>query len=33
MPRQPRLTIKKQPHHIIQKGNNRQVIFITDEDY
>ena len=33
MPRQPRLIIKDQPHHIIQRGNNKQVIFITDEDY
>ncbi len=33
MPRQPRIIIKDQPHHIIQRGNNKQVIFITNKDY
>ncbi|SMN01756.1 Transposase and inactivated derivatives [uncultured Candidatus Thioglobus sp.] len=33
MPRQPRLIIKDQPHHIIQRGNNKQIIFVADEDY
>jgi putative transposase len=32
MARQPRLSIAGYPHHIIQRGNNRQVIFHTDED-
>jgi putative transposase len=32
MARQPRLSIAGYPHHIIQRGNNRQAIFHTDED-
>ncbi len=32
MARQPRLSIAGYPHHIIQRGNNRQIIFHTDED-
>ena len=33
MPRRPRLTLAGVPLHLIQRGNNRQVCFFTDEDY
>ena len=33
MARLPRLTIPGYPHHIIQRGNNRQAIFATPDDY
>jgi putative transposase len=33
MARLPRLTVPGYPHHIIQRGNNRQAIFISKEDY
>lgn len=33
MARLPRLTVPGYPHHIIQRGNNRQAIFATREDY
>ena len=33
MARQPRLILPNQPHHIIQRGNDNQVIFRDDEDY
>jgi putative transposase len=33
MARLPRLTVPGYPHHIIQRGNNRQTIFISKEDY
>jgi len=33
MARLPRLFIKDCPHHLIQRGNNRQAIFFADEDY
>jgi putative transposase len=33
MARLPRYVIPGQPQHIIQRGNNRQAIFVTDEDY
>jgi len=33
MARQPRLILPKQPHHILQRGNNSQLIFRDDEDY
>lgn len=32
MARLPRLSIPGYPHHIIQRGNNRQAIFLTDAD-
>ncbi len=32
MPRQPRLTLAGQAHHVIQRGNNRQAIFFSDAD-
>src|SRR5215207_828998 len=33
MARLPRLTIPGYPHHIIQRGNNRQAIFAGTGDY
>lgn len=33
MARQPRFALPGQPQHIIQKGNNRKVIFNSDRDY
>ena len=33
MARLPRLTLPGYPHHIIQRGNNRQAIFTTVADY
>ncbi len=33
MPRRPRLTLPDVPLHVIQRGNNRQVCFVADEDY
>jgi putative transposase len=33
MARLPRLTVPGYPHHIIQRGNNRQAIFSSNADY
>ena len=33
MARLPRLTIPGYPHHLIQRGNNRQAIFAVEADY
>lgn len=33
MARLPRYFVKGQPQHIIQRGNNREVIFVHDDDY
>ena len=33
MARLPRLTVPGYPHHVIQRGNNRQAIFASDHDY
>lgn len=33
MARLPRLTLPGYPHHVIQRGNNRQAIFTTKADY
>jgi len=33
MPRKARLIVPDCPHHIVQRGHNRQVIFASDEDY
>ena len=33
MARLPRLTVPGFPHHLIQRGNNRQAIFAADGDY
>ncbi|MGJ7508480.1 transposase [Variovorax sp. GT1P44] len=32
MARLPRLTLADQPHHVIQRGNNRQPVFVDRED-
>jgi putative transposase len=32
MARLPRLTLADQPHHVLQRGNNRQPIFVDDTD-
>ena len=33
MARLPRLTLSGHPHHVIQRGNNRQTIFVDTQDY
>ncbi len=33
MARHPRFSILGQPQHVIQRGNNRDIIFVADEDY
>lgn len=33
MPRKPRFIITGVPLHIVQRGRNRDVVFIEDEDY
>jgi putative transposase len=33
MARRPRVTVPAFPHHVIQRGNNRQAIFFADADY
>ena len=33
MPRRPRVILPNVPQHIIQRGNNRQACFYSDEDY
>lgn len=33
MARQPRFVLPGQPQHVIQRGNNRQPIFVTTRDY
>ncbi|MEA3333291.1 MAG: transposase [Pseudomonadota bacterium] len=33
MPRQSRFVLANCPHHIIQRGHNRQLVFADDEDY
>jgi len=33
MPRTARVVITEYPHHIIQRGHNRQIIFSSDDDY
>ena len=33
MARLPRYFVKGQPQHIIQRGNNRELIFVHDDDY
>jgi putative transposase len=32
MARLPRLSVPGYPHHVIQRGNNRQAVFVTDAD-
>ena len=33
MARLPRFVIPGQPQHTIQRGNNRDIIFVADKDY
>jgi hypothetical protein len=33
MPRTSRVVISDYPHHVIQRGHNRQTVFASDEDY
>lgn len=33
MPRQSRVIIPNTPHHIVQRGHNRQVVFSSDDDF
>ena len=33
MPRRPRVTLAGVPLHLIQRGNNRQACFFSDDDY
>jgi putative transposase len=33
MPRKSRIIVPDCPHHIIQRGHNRQVVFAADGDY
>ena len=33
MPRRPRITLSGVPHHVIQRGNNRQPCFFAEDDY
>lgn len=33
MPRQSRFVLPNCPHHVIQRGHNRQVVFAGDDDY
>jgi putative transposase len=33
MPRSARIVLPNYPHHVIQRGHNRQTVFAADEDY
>lgn len=33
MPRKARILVSNYPHHIVQRGHNRKVVFLADEDY
>ncbi len=33
MARLPRFDVPGQPQHVIQRGNNRSIIFVGEEDY
>lgn len=33
MPRSARIIIPNTPHHIVQRGHNRQTVFVGDDDY
>ena len=33
MPRSARIILPSTPHHIVQRGHNRQTVFVSDEDY
>ena len=33
MPRMARVVLPQYPHHVVQRGHNRQVVFAAGEDY
>lgn len=33
MPRTSRVVLPNHPHHVIQRGHNRQIVFVSNEDY
>ena len=33
MPRIGRLVLEGYPHHVVQRGHNRQVVFVAGEDF
>jgi putative transposase len=33
MPRKARILVPGYPHHIVQRGHNRKVVFLADDDY
>lgn len=33
MPRSARILLPNAPHHIVQRGHNRQTVFVSDDDY
>ncbi len=33
MPRNARVIVPHMPHHIVQRGHNRGVVFVEDSDY
>jgi len=33
MPRMGRIVLPNYPHHVVQRGHNRQVVFAAAEDY
>ena len=33
MPRKARVIVPNCPHHIVQRGHNRNAVFVCDEDY
>lgn len=33
MPRMGRIVLPNYPHHVVQRGHNRQVVFATEDDY
>lgn len=33
MPRMRRIVLPNYPRHVVQRGHNRQVVFVADQDY
>ena len=33
MPRKARIVVPNTPHHIVQRGHNKQTVFVSDDDY
>ena len=33
MPRMWRIVLPNYPHHVVQRGHNRQVVFAAEQDY